>query len=310
MIPKLKFYAFVISQLAKALSPQKTEQRTQSRQYMAYHFLIGNADSVTFQRQDIKWSAFVGDNVTSALFIEGEHHTNILPIVLTWLENNYADWNQRPIVMNVGANIGAACIPLVLQTNKNLFAFEPVPDTFKLLQQNVAQNHLQGRISCLNLAIAATTKQLEMIVPYDSGQSEVKNHSQGFGVADRDCKIFSVKAISLDEFINQQDVAPTQVALVWSDTQGFESDVIESGSAIWQAGTPLWVEVWPLGLQAHGGMDRFIDCCTRSFTSMITATDFQTLGTKAKPRKITEMQDLVHYLFSSSAYHTDVLLIP
>lgn len=308
---KLKFYAFVLSQLAKALHPQKTEQRTQARQYMAYHFLIGNADIVTFRRKDIQWSAFVGDNVTSALFIEGEHHTDIMPVILAWLQNHNSDWNQRPIIVNIGANIGAACIPLALQTNKNLFAFEPVPDTFKLLQQNVAQNHLQDRISCQNLAISATQKQLEMIVPHDSGQSEVKqNHQQGFGVTDRDCKIFPVPAISLDEFAEQQGIAPTKIAFVWSDTQGFESDVIESGLEIWQTGTPLWVEVWPLGLQAHGGMDRFIDCCTRSFSSMITAADFQTFGIQAKPRKIAEMKDLIHYLFSSSAYHTDALLIP
>ena len=49
-----------------------------------------------------------------------------------------------------------------------------------------------------------------------------------------------------------------EVALVCSDTQGFETQIVASGSSLWAAGTPLWVEVWPQGLACHGGVQQFL----------------------------------------------------
>ena len=46
-------------------------------------------------------------------------------------------------------------------------------------------------------------------------------------------------AAGLSAILAGQGVAPERVAFVWSDTQGCEVDVIETGRALWSAGAPL-----------------------------------------------------------------------
>ena len=57
------------------------------------------------------------------------------------------------------------------------------------------------------------------------------------------------------EVLSAEGVAPDDVAIVWSDTQGSELATIETGDALWTAGVPLFSEFWVDGLDAHGGID-------------------------------------------------------
>jgi hypothetical protein len=107
----------------------------------------------------------------------------------------------------------------------------------------------------------------------------------------------------LDELVKSLQIAPDQIALVWSDTQGFEAQVIESGSALWTNGTPLWVEVWPKGLDCHGGTDRFVELCKKYFTHVLSAKQ---IG--LEPAPIVYLESIIGELKPTE--FTDVLLIP
>jgi hypothetical protein len=108
----------------------------------------------------------------------------------------------------------------------------------------------------------------------------------------------------LAEVLKSFQIGPEQVALVWSDTQGFESQVIESGAELWAKGVPLWVEVWPKGLDCHGGTDRFVTSCERYFRQFATAKHIH-----ATPEPIEALKSTVADL-KKHGVSTDVLLIP
>jgi hypothetical protein len=55
----------------------------------------------------------------------------------------------------------------------------------------------------------------------------------------------------------------------WCDAQGSETDVIESGASIWRSGARLWTEVWPAGLERHGGIKRFDAAVRNHFASFV-----------------------------------------
>jgi hypothetical protein len=98
-------------------------------------------------------------------------------------------------------------------------------------------------------------------------------------------------------------VSPDEVGLVWSDTQGFESQVIESAPSLWAHGTCLWVEIWPQGLAAHGGSVRFVEICKKYFTRFISEKhlDGETENMDALDAVVAELR---------LGEHVDVLLIP
>jgi hypothetical protein len=70
---------------------------------------------------------------------------------------------------------------------------------------------------------------------------------------------------------------PAAVALVWSDTQGSETDVISAGGELW-ATTPMWVEFWPAGLEVHGGTARFLELVVDRFSHFAVSGDLDAVS--------------------------------
>jgi hypothetical protein len=148
-------------------------------------------------------------------------------------------------------------------------------------------------------------------VPQRRGQAEVKAANgtpQGFGAAPDGGREVAVPARPLTEIVQTQGVAPGQVALVWSDTQGFEREVIESGEALWPAGVPLFVELWPQGLRAHGGVEAFTAAVARYFKQVVPRADLAAHGAQASARPVGELPQILEAL--KAGKHTDALLLP
>jgi hypothetical protein len=86
-----------------------------------------------------------------------------------------------------------------------------------------------------------------------------------------------------------------------------ESEVLESGAGLWQARVPLWVEVWPRGLNAHGGVDRFVAVAGRHFRHFLAQSRLMAGDAKAT-QTIDELELLVRSLKDKA--FMDVLLLP
>lgn len=237
-----------------------------ARREIALRLLQRNAHTITFTRDNVHWSAPIQGAVTRDLFLGQEHQSENFGPLLQWLGTNSVTWSNSNLIINVGANIGDTAIALHRRTGRPVLAFEPVNSTFQHLQENVTSNGFGAAITCRRIAVAPTTGVVQIVLNDDPGLCEIYNPTgQGLGV-NKDTTVETVECLPLDELADASGVA-----LVWSDTQGFEASVIQSGASLWRAGVPLWTEVWPQGLEAHGGIDRFIDACTQHFSVFIAA---------------------------------------
>ncbi|MBC7856346.1 MAG: FkbM family methyltransferase [Pirellulaceae bacterium] len=157
-----------------------------------------------------------------------------------------------------------------------------------------------------------------MLSPQDSGHSEVKssNGKQGFNglYAQKQCQVMHVPSLPLDQLMESSSLRSEEIALVWSDTQGYESEVIASGESLWKSGVPLWVEVAPQALEIHGGASRFESLCRQHFRQLILDEQFLGSGRDQTPHPIDRITEVLRKLQQGKDFRgrdeQDVLLIP
>jgi FkbM family methyltransferase len=284
---------------ALAGSPEeRNHARTHLQRRMELAQLKGEAE-ISFERNGFRWTGPPYCTITRAIFIDGQHQDVIIPHLEKWMPPG------RSVVVNVGANIGDTALPLS-RTGKRVIAAEPSPETFARLQANVRNNHLEQVITCCQVAVSNEEGTAQMAVAAQPGNSELvgENGAVGFDGDDQRRDVISVPTMPLDRLLESLSIAPTDVALVWSDTQGFESQVIESAPQLWANGVPLWVEVWPKGLDCHGGTDRFIDVCTGIFSRFSMAGEME-----QPPRPIAELKAKLLQPRDPN-WSTDILMLP
>jgi FkbM family methyltransferase len=297
-----------MKQLVLAVQPFWRERQTEARRELLWRFLQGEAETISFERGGVHWSGPVGSSITGSLFSRGSYQHEAIDLVAGWLTQNCPRWHDCPTIVNIGANIGDTSIALALKTGRRVLACEPVPELFQLLEKNVLANGLHRRIDCRQLAIAEQAGQAQMLCPSEPEYAEIRSASgaQGFPHAVAGCRSCWVPTVPLDCWLEDEQVAPGDVGLVWSDTQGYESAVIASGANLWPAGVPLWVEVWPRGLEVHGGTERFLglaQCYFRRFVAEGELGDGCPCG-----NDISGLASLVQALRGRA--FTDVLLLP
>ena len=289
MFRRLRQVAEWVSLVGSLLQPFSKSRSIEARRTIALRLLQGHAESITFQRDGTHWSSPIAGAVVRDLFLGNRHQEQSFAL-LSWL----AVARPQPLIVNAGANIGDTAIALA-RAGRRVIAVEPVASTFAHLVANVAANRLADLIDCRHAAVASRPGEIQMAVHPDPGMCEVATAGeQGFGHRNG-CPVESVAAVRLDSL-----AAASDVALVWSDTQGFEAEVIESGESFWAASVPLWVEVWPAGLAAHGGIGRFVAACRQHFTAFASAKALD------RPQPVAALGSLIEQTRS----FTDVLLLP
>ena len=85
-----------------------------------------------------------------------------------------------------------------------------------------------------------------------------------------------------------------------------EREVIESAPELWRAGVPLYLELWPKGINAHGGTGAFLETVRAHFKSFVMVSEMMKSGAQAAPRPLNELQQIVERIGDS---HDDALLI-
>jgi len=282
---------------AKSFLPGSQTRRIRARRQIGLFFFRHFRTEMTFRRNGFLWTGVPFCLVTESIFLDDHYQDTHIEALTKWLKPD------RPVIVNIGAHIGDVALPLS-RTGKRIIAIEPNPETFGRLQRNVMQNNLDREIMCCQLAISDTVGEGRLVIDPQSANCELMNESGDttYGlVKSRD--VAQVMTTSLDDLLKSSGIAPDQVALVWSDTQGLESLVIKSGKALWANGAPLWVEIWPKGLDCHGGADRFVETCKRHFVGVLRAGQLN-----GEPESITVLDSIVNGL--KDGEYTDALLIP
>ncbi len=108
------------------------------------------------------------------------------------------------------------------------------------------------------------------------------------------------------DLLDARGVGPERVAFVWSDTQGCEADVIESGSPLWAAGVPLFAEFDPGTWGDANGAEALLAAAATRFAGFIAAATLIAYAA-AQPRPMAELAAFCRTLGPEGG---DVLLLP
>lgn len=147
---------------------------------------------------------------------EGDY--NLHPFIDLNLNNADREFLKNKDIIDAGAFTGDTSLPLSKITNKNVYAFEPFHDSFKLLKKNVSINNIEN--------IVPVEKSLGNIngerTLYLSG-SNVQGITSDPDIRNYDNEL-KVQEITVDRFVEENNL---DVGLITADVEGAELDLLK-----------------------------------------------------------------------------------
>ena len=75
-------------------------------------------------------------------------------IIYEFSDENYSLLNcSGKVTVEIGANVGGSAVLLAKMGASHVYAYEPNPSAFKLLEENIALNRLQDNVSAYREAV-------------------------------------------------------------------------------------------------------------------------------------------------------------
>jgi len=164
-------------------------------------------------------------------------------LVVVFLKCEYGDIDADGDVIDIGANIGAFTLfSAGSPKTTRVLAFEPMPDTFHRLKENVSLSIAGERVICVQSAVAATSGFVRMIPGEDSQSnktSEVMESSADSAAA--------IPAISLASVFDAYCVQ--RCALLKVDCEGAEYGILENLPPVY------FQRIYAIRMEVHGRTD-------------------------------------------------------
>lgn len=289
-----------IGQLRQGLDP--------TGQHLLGAGLLSTADiTLEVQRGDRTW--FVNpamDPIVSGVLSSGGYSEDEVDVVEAALAQDAT--TGRRLVVNIGANVGTTAVPLA-ERGWRVLAVEPVPRAVELLRRNLKANGVDDVVDVVAVAVVHERGPVEMVAGDNLSTSEVRRDQAVEELAtpgDVRAGVISVDGWPLLPLLEHQGVDLDEVALVWSDTEGGEAAVIETGAELWARGVPLWVEVRPSALLDQGTITGFCALVEGHFSTFQTAEDLAA----GVLRPVDRVRDFVDSVGYGRWAFTNVLLRP
>ena len=131
------------------------------------------------------------------------------------------------IVIDAGSNVGEFAIYCARLGAKKVYAFEPVTETFKILEKQIEINNLKGKIIPVKMALGDKNETLKIVFE-DAGDLG----------ANIDLKSGTnseiIKAIKLDDFIKKE-----KVSFIKMDVEGYEERVLRGAQKVIKRDKPI-----------------------------------------------------------------------
>lgn len=154
------------------------------------------------------------DAIDNELYQYGAYEAGTLQIIEECLE-------EGDIFIDVGANIGLMSLLGATRVGRrgSVYAFEPAPDIFNLLQTNISINHLSN-VYASNFGLGSSKGRGSIYKYHDNRgmTSFVKRNTSTQGSVD-------VPISTLDNFLKEYDVS--DVKMIKIDVEGWELEVLK-----------------------------------------------------------------------------------
>jgi FkbM family methyltransferase len=128
-------------------------------------------------------------------------------------------------VLDIGANIGytAAVLARAAEHGRKVYAFEPEPFNFGILQQTAAQPEFEGKIVPLQCAVGAENGSIDLWVNHQH-HADHRIATQKFRSEHPESRAISTTLVSIDSFLQN---TPGKISFIKIDVQGFELEVCQ-----------------------------------------------------------------------------------
>ncbi len=166
-----------------------------------------------------------------------------VPVIEVFLRGDYGPVPERGVVLDLGASVGTFALHAAASSpGAALYAYEPSPEAFRLLEDNVRMNGLESRVTLVNAAVGARSEPREL---YVKGRLFPSLHARGPGAAS-----VQVDCLTLPDVLAAHGIE--SVALLKLDVEGAEHELLR--------GTPpeTLARVAQIRMEAHdlpGGQD-------------------------------------------------------
>lgn len=216
------------------------------------------------------------EGIGRRIFLHGSFEFEWVEKTFALLQSfGHAEFHGKAFV-DVGANIGTTCIPVVQQYGfARAFAFEPAPRSFALLQQNIAANGLREIIRAFPVALSSENAEVDFeLDPQNPGDHRVRVNASGpETLPERQQEsrrhVVTVAARTFDSFVAEGVLRPEELGVVWMDAQGHEGHILAGAQTLLQSPAPVLLEFWPYGLRRAGGLELLEEIIARHYTHFV-----------------------------------------
>jgi FkbM family methyltransferase len=150
------------------------------------------------------------------------------------------------IVLDIGANIGyyTLIFARLAGTNGHIYAFEPEPNSFNILSENVAGNHYTN-ITLFQKAVSSEDRKVRF---FSDPYSNLDHRLYPYNKKERGMSVDAVRLDSLPEFLD------TKINFIKMDIQGAEYAALKGMTHLLENNPRviLICEFWPSGLEKFG----------------------------------------------------------
>jgi FkbM family methyltransferase len=160
------------------------------------------------------------------MFVPDVYSNDLAMVIEDWVANEYGELPQQGVITDAGAHIGSFSLLAAAKTHAHIFAIEPVPANFAILQKNIALNHLENRVTACEIALGGKSGTEKIFL------NSINSAGHGF-VPPKDVvplmtESIEVRVQTLEDFLDEQPIA--EVAFMKCDIEGSEYAMLFNAS--------------------------------------------------------------------------------
>ena len=239
------------------------------RHLLRKSYLIGSSDEYSLR---LKFKTQDGGG--REIYKKGIYEPEITELLLRNLKLSAGD-----VVLDVGANIGWYSLLMSRFENEgiDIHSFEPDPDNYKCLTYNLELNNaLNVKAHNMGVSDISGIKTLYLYKKSNTGRHSMLEINSGDSI--------NVKAMSFDDFLIDQNVAPSSVKFLKIDIEGFEYFAFKGGPKLLTE-VPYIIAEFSPGYMRKGGVEpskllellRSFDYQPYNITGGVSSIDNETL---------------------------------
>lgn len=218
-----------------------------------------------------------------------------------WEEAEIAlfEQNVKPgdIVIDIGANMGYYTLVAARKTGPKgkVYAFEPDPDNFRLLQKNIAANGYIN-VMAINKAVGEKGGTVKLFLSNEDNTGDFRTYN-----ANDDRKSLEVEMVTIDSVLR----AEKKVDVIKIDIQGSEVKALKGAKEILKKSKQIiiFTEFWPRGLRQAGDSGK-------EYLKLLRGNGFEIweIRDDGDLKKVKEKDILMSYP-DDSLYNADLICI-